>query len=138
MSDNEHLDRAAILGKTAMPTQDIAIPEWDGTVTIRAMTAGERDRWEGYVRTYRDVDIRARLAIGCVCDQDGNLLFTEADLPAMSALNGKALDRIFEAAVMLSKIGRDDLDELKKNSKEAEPVASSSSSPDTSKGPLAS
>ncbi len=116
MSDsNGHLDRAAILAKTQLPTMEINVPEWGGAVFIRVMTAGERDRFEARQRREEFADIRARTAVATVCDEGGQLLFTEEDIPALSKLHAKALDRIFEAAIPFNGIGSQDIADLKKN-----------------------
>ncbi len=128
---NGHLDRAAILACTDLPRQEVDIPEWSGKVWIRCMTAGDRDSWEQHIQTVGFQNIRAKTAVACVCDEHGNLIFTDKDLPAISALHGKALDRIFEAAVLLSKVGKADLEDLKKNSGETPQGDSSSSSQGT-------
>jgi hypothetical protein len=126
------LNRDFILSQTSLPTQEVDVPEWGGKVLIRVMTAGERDEWESYVNVNKSKDIRARTAISVICDADGKRLFSEADMSAISNLHSKALDRIFEAAVILNAVGRSDIAELKKNSSPTPSDDSSSSSPDTS------
>ena len=108
---------------------EVDIPEWGGKALIRAMSAGDRDRFETYVTTFKSKDIRARLAVSVLCDADGKLLFTEEDMPAISQLHAKALDRIFEAAIPFNSIGVADVAALKKNSSPTPPDDSSSSSP---------
>ncbi len=136
-SSNGHLDRTAILARTDLPRQEVDVPEWNGKVWIRCMTAGDRDLWEQHIQTLGFQNIRAKTAVSCVCDENGNLLFTDKDLPALSALHGKALDRIFEAAVLLSKVGKADLEDLKKNSEPTPSDDFSSGSLATSGAPSA-
>ncbi len=124
---NGHLDKAAILGKTALPIMELDIPEWEGKVFIRVMTAKERDLFEARQRRDDFENIRARIARASLCDDNGNLLFTDEDIATLSNLHGKALDRIFEAAVKFNKIGSKDIDELKKTSEPIHSGASSSS-----------
>jgi hypothetical protein len=103
-----------ILQADDLPTRCLHIPEWKTTVRIRTLTGGERDRFEG--RQARDpyTDVRARLAVLCMVDEDGRNLFSEEDIPALSAKSSKALDRIFAASVQLNGISKQDLEELKK------------------------
>ena len=126
---NGHLDRAAILGQTRLPIMEVEVPEWGGKVFIRVMTAGERDRFESKQRKDEFTNLRARTVAACVCDSSGNLLFTEADIPELTKLHAKALDRIFEKAIPFNGIGSDDIAELKKNSDPTMSEDSSSSSP---------
>jgi hypothetical protein len=127
--NNGHLTRELILSFTKLPIEEVDVPEWNGKVYIRVMTAGERDAWEGFVKKFQVQDIRARTAVTCLCDADGKRLFTDDDMPALSNLHSKALDRIFEAAVILNAVGRDDIADLKKNSSTTPSADSSSSSP---------
>ena len=113
MSATAYLNRADILSKTKLPMREIDVPEWGGTVFVSVMTAGERDAWEIYVSTSKSKDIRARTAVACVCDSAGARLFTEDDMPAVSQLHSRALDRIFEAAIPLNEIGGRDMNDLK-------------------------
>ncbi len=110
------LTRDAILGAQDLPVLSIPIPEWGGEVYIRTMTGGERDQFEaGWKRNPTD-DIRARLAVATLCQEDGQLLFTAADVPALSAKSSKALDRIFAASTAHSGLTDKDVEDLRKNS----------------------
>jgi hypothetical protein len=111
-----YLDKSQILGIEDLKREEVEIPEWGGVVSIRAMTAGERDAFEA--RQIKDPykDVRARLAVASVCNASGELLFTEADVNAVTNKSAKALDRIFAVATKLSGLSKADVDELKKNS----------------------
>ncbi len=109
------LTRDAILGAQDLPVLTVSIPEWGGEVFIRTMTGGERDQFEaGWKRNPTD-DIRARLAVATLCDEDGRLLFSAADVPALSAKSSTALDRIFAASTAHSGLTDKDVEDLRKN-----------------------
>ncbi len=110
------LTRDAILGAQDLPVLTVSVPEWGGEVFIRTMTGGERDQFEASWRQNRTDDIRARLAVATLCDEDGHLLFTAADVPGISAKSSKALDRIFAASTAHSGLTDKDVEELRKNS----------------------
>ncbi len=110
------LTRDAILGAQDLPVLSISIPEWGGEVFIRTMTGGERDQFEASWKRNPTDDIRARLAVATVCDEGGQLLFTSADVPALSAKSSKALDRIFAASTAHSGLTDKDVEELRNNS----------------------
>lgn len=107
--------RDQILAADDLKVIAVDVPEWGCTVHVRTMSGGERDAFEE--RQQRDPfkDIRARLAVLTVCDEEGNLLFTDADIPALTKKSAAALDRIFAAATKLNKFSKEDLDELQKN-----------------------
>ena len=106
--------RDQILQADDLPRKEVPIPEWRTKVWIRTLTAGERDRFEGAQTKDPYTNVRARLAVLCMIDESGSSLFTEADIPALSAKSSKALDRIFAASVRLNGISKADIDEMGK------------------------
>lgn len=109
------LTRDAILSASDRPLKHVPVPEWGGDVYVRVMTAGERDAFEAAQGEDAHKDLRARLAVATVCDSDGNLLFTAADVPAVTAKSARALDRIFAASARHNGITAADVEELRKN-----------------------
>ena len=103
----------------------VEIPEWGGSVYVRAMTAFERERFEesliqgkGKKARMRLVYARARLATIVCEDEDGNPLFGENDIAWLAKKSAKALDRIFDVAGRLSGLNEEDVEDLVKNSEE--------------------
>jgi hypothetical protein len=113
------LTRDEILAQNGLPREPLFIPEWDGNVIVRAMTAGERDGFEMAIGAAREEGenpcARARIAVITLVDDAGRQLFTEADIPALSAKYAKPIDRIFDVAIRLSKLTKDDVEALEKN-----------------------
>lgn len=114
--------RDQILNADDLKHEDVEVPEWGVTVRVRALTSGERDRWESI--TYLDKkggvavpeDIRAKLvSFSCVDPETGERLFTEEDIPALTKKSGVAMNRLWPVASRLSRILSSDLDELVKN-----------------------
>jgi hypothetical protein len=106
------LSKDAILCADDITLEVVEIPEWGGNVNIRTMTGAQRDALENRIRDDKQRDVRAYVAVACACDEQGNQLFTKADIQALSKKSGKALDRIFEAAIALNKISKEDVDAL--------------------------
>lgn len=113
------LNRDAILAKREIPKQQIAVPEWEGDVFIRALTAGERDGLEAYVTECRREEevpkVRAKVAVMSLVDADGKQLFGDADIEALSSMYSKPLDRIYDVATRLNKLTPEDVEALEKN-----------------------
>lgn len=89
---------------------------------VRVMTAGERARFEsqfvkktGQPDRVRAMQMRERLAIATFCDESGKLLLSEADLPLLSAKDGRVIGYITEAAAAANKVDETDLETLAKN-----------------------
>lgn len=110
------LSRDQILSADDLPKQVVPVPEWGGSVYVRTMSGTERDDFESAYLKDKTKDIRARLAVATVCDEQGNALFTPADIPALGKKSSAALTRIFEAAMGLNKLTSADVDALEGNS----------------------
>ena len=111
------LTRDAILSADDLRTLVVSVPEWGGDVTVRELTGTERDEYESsVVRTDGDKvsvdarDMRAKLVVMSVVDEDGKRLFTVQDVKALGAKSAKALDRIMDVARSLSGIGNEALE----------------------------
>jgi len=114
------------------------IPGYNGTVLVRGMTGRERDAFEvsmmqpgrGGRRELNTSNVRARLVSRCVIDDDGNRLFTDADIADLGEKNAAAVDRIYEAAARLSGMGGEEkAQELVRDFVLADGAGSSSTSP---------
>lgn len=114
------LSRDAILYAVDIKTEDVAVPEWGGTVRVKAMTGAERDAYESSVVQMRSdgtkavnlENLRGRLvALTCV-DENGERLFTDADAIALGSKSAAALERVFDVARKLSGLTDNDVEEL--------------------------
>lgn len=114
------LTKKQILQSNDLSKELVKVPEWNGEVYIRTMTGTERDQFEQSLAISKDklnlANIRARLCALAICDEDGNRLFTDSEIEALGQKSAAALDRIFEVAQRLNKIGAKDIEDLEKNS----------------------
>jgi hypothetical protein len=112
------LTRDAILQQTQLPVE--AVEAFGGVVHVRTLMADERDAYE---RAFLDAkaagkpfSARGLMAAMAVCDAGGQRLFGAGDGPALGKLSSKELDKIFAVATKLNGLGKDDVEELAKNS----------------------
>jgi hypothetical protein len=114
------LSREQILTASDIRTEDVEVPEWGGSVRVRALTGVERDAYETTIVNIRSDgskvmnlrNLRARLvAVSCV-DEDGNRLFTDADAMELGNRSASALERVFDVAQKLSGLSASDVEEL--------------------------
>lgn len=117
------LSRDAILAAEDRPTEDVDVPEWGGTVRLRALSGAERDAFEtsmldqrGKPTAARLQNFRARLLAASIVGEDGQRLFTDKDVATLGAKSGAVIDRLFERARRLSGMAREDVDALAGNS----------------------
>lgn len=127
------LNRDAILSAEDLEKELVHVPEWGGHVYVRALTGAERDAFEASMVDQRGRDrkmnlknLRARLCALTICDEEGNRLFSDADVEALGRKSAAALTRVFAVAQRLSGLTQDDVDELAGNSGETHSGDSSS------------
>jgi len=135
------LSKEAILSADDLEKELVEVPEWGGAVYVRALTGAERDAFEQSmvemrtvrqgrrqetVREMRLQNIRARLCALTICDEEGNRLFTDADVQALGRKSASALNRVFQVAQRLSGLTDEDVEELAGNSDEIRSDDSSS------------
>ena len=117
------LDRNTILSAQDQRTEDVHVPEWGGTVRVRGLTGAERDRFEEsrLVRSGKKSraslrNFRAALCAVAMVGEDGQRLFSDADVEALGEKSGSALDRVYDVAARLAGLSDADVEELEKNS----------------------
>ncbi len=132
MATKKFLNKQEILAKEDLKTEDVFVPEWDAWVKVRTLNASERDHFEagtvqrnGKKTTTNLENIRARLCLLCLVDENGERLFQEEDTYPLGGKSAAALDRIFTVAQRLNGLRDEDVEELAGNS----PAGPSAASP---------
>ena len=130
------LTKEQILAIQDVKPVPVPVPEWGGTVYVRPMSAGQRDRWEGELldRTEKRKDgiaaavenMRAQFLAHCLCDENGVILFGPDDIEALSGKSYRAMDLLYEKAQTINGLSEADITELEKNSGGGRRAASSS------------
>lgn len=116
------LNRDQIIEKSDLVTETVAVPEWGGEVIVSTMTGEARDEWEqslvvtnGGKAETNMANIRARLVIYSVVDENGNRLFNSGDIAALGRKSGAALERVCKVAQRLNALTADEVEQLKGN-----------------------
>lgn len=134
----ELLTKDAIFALNDLLFEDVEIPEWNGRLRVRGMTAAQRDAYEQSLIDARSdargrtkveanfTNAKARLAVQCVIDANGQRVFTDAEAAALGQKSASAVNRIAQVAQRLSGMSKEDLDDLEKNSVPAQPADSPS------------
>lgn len=121
------LTRTDLLKKQKLRMEKVELGE-EGYVYVREMTGSERDAFEQsliqinekgeVIRNFED--FRAKLAVYCVCDENGNLIFKPEDYKVLSQnIKASWLNKIVEVAQRLNAITDRDVEEMAKNLKNA-------------------
>lgn len=128
------LTRDQILSASDLTFEIVPVPEWGGDVRVRSLSGKERDAFEASILTIRSggktrlnpADMRAKLVSRCIVNENGERLFTDADITMLSAKSAAALQRVFEAAQRLSGLSDQDVEELEEGLKNDQPADSPS------------
>ena len=116
------LTREQILDAKDIETEDVEVPEWGGTVRVKAMTGAERDEYESYMMDTSGSEVKmnlkgmkVRLVALTVVDEKGKRMFEVTDIEALSTKSASALDRVFQVASRLSGMTVAAVEELQGN-----------------------
>ena len=98
----------------------VSVPEWGGSVYVGSMTGKERDEFEMWANSLSDgngkigkpSNIRARLACMTIVDENHTRLFSLDDMAILGERNAAALDRIFDAAMRVNRMGKAEADTI--------------------------
>lgn len=112
------LSRDAILAADDLKTQEVDVPEWGGTVLVRALSGEDRDAFEASLTMRRPVlvgpnkgqmenvpdpsNVHAKLVARSIVDENGKRVFTDADIALLGAKSSAALQRLWDVAAELS------------------------------------
>ena len=112
------LGKDGILGAQDVRVESEEVPEWGGTVYVRSISAEDRDAFEASVNDGKKsnlANLRARLLVRCLCDENGERLFTYSDAAALGKKSGAVLNRLFDRARKLNGMTDSDVQELEGN-----------------------
>lgn len=138
MSDQEQGETAAapvlgrddILGIDDLPKEDVYVPDWGGYVRVSALTAFNRDKLEEQLAGDKPdwSNFRARWAVKCMIDQEGNRLFKDNEANQLGRKSAKAMQTVFAAIQRLSGLTQESVEETEGNSDAVQSGGSSSDS----------
>ena len=115
------LTKEQILEAQDIQREEVEVPEWGGTVYVKALTADERDKLEsamvewgrdGKPRSMKIEGFRLRLAAMSICDEDGGRLFGDNEVTKLGKKSSAALERVLRVAERLSSITQSEVEEL--------------------------
>jgi len=116
------LTKSDILKADDLKMEEVEIPEWNGSVFVTELTGDARDEFEQYLAQLEEkrqegnfMHLRAALAAATIVDEKKERMFTFNEIKQLGKKNGKALDRIFEAANKLNKVFGTERESVEKN-----------------------
>lgn len=116
--------REKILAANDRRYEEVTVPEWDCTVRVYTMTAGDKTRiMKSFVDGSIPDDYFANLVYLCVCDETGTRIFSESDILALQDKSATAVTRIAEVAARINKL-QESPEALAEKNSEANPDGS--------------
>jgi len=114
------LTRDNILGANDRGAVEFEVPEWGGSVLIASMTAAERDHFEATLADDKSKaqalkNFRAKFIAKCLVDEDGNNIFSPADIEALGKKSATVMVRIFEKCQQVCGYSQEDVEEIEGN-----------------------
>lgn len=116
------LTRDQILSARDVMYEDVAVPEWGGSVRVRSLSGRERDAYQKSVTRIKGSDVqvvledmRAKLVAKTAVSGEGSPLFTEGDVAALADKNAAVVERLFDASLRLCGLAKADVEEMVKN-----------------------
>ena len=110
--------RDQILAAKDFRIDKVAVSEWSCDVHIRTMSGTQRSEYEQAVYKDGKPETRhffAELLCRCLCDENGELIFSASDVAALSDKSAPVLARLAEQAAKLNRVDNEAQAEAKKD-----------------------
>lgn len=105
---------AALITALAVSIEDVEVAP-DQFIAIREMSSGAREEFEQCLAVKGSTQIRATLFSLTACDENGELLFTEKDIPALQSLPSSVSIKVYEAAMIMNGLKTDAVDKAEQD-----------------------
>jgi len=109
------LTKSQILAHNDVDVVRVDVPQWDGFVYVRSMSAAERNAFSQKFSGESLDGLQETMCVLTVCDENGQRIFTDDDVAALGEKSGAALDLICQAAQKLNKMDAESVEEAEKN-----------------------
>ena len=115
------LTRDQILGSDDLPREAVDVPLWGGEVFVRAFMGEQRQEFKNLAIQHEagdvdELDLVALLVIATTVGDDGELLFTPDDLPALKKKNADALVTVGNVALRINGLTEESIENITGNS----------------------
>ncbi|WP_438396483.1 hypothetical protein [Caballeronia sp. DA-9] len=115
------LSKDQIFAAQDIQTVDVDVPEWGGTVRVSMLSGAARDALQADFAENKETSrVEAALIAATAVDEAGSPIFAKEDIPAIRAKSTAALQRVFDAAIKLNKMGAAQTEQAVKNSDAAQ------------------
>lgn len=120
------LSKDQIVAAEDREVRSVPVPEWGGEVLLKTMTGTDRNAYENsLIRMQGDVAVpnmanaSAKLLARCLVDEDGERLFSEAEIHELGQKSASVLSRLSEVAQEMNGLTEQAVEEAEGNSEAA-------------------
>lgn len=106
------LNKNAILAAGDVKVEKYHVPEWGGDVYLKTISGLDRDRFEEGYAEQKMKNFRSRFLVLTICDENGDRLFNDAEIEALSKKSSLVLNRLFEKAWSINAFTNEAITEL--------------------------
>jgi hypothetical protein len=133
-----YLNREDILKVDDVEIREVDVPEWGGTVRVRALSGYDRDAYQASMLQFQKDgqaspelgNMTAKLVSRSIVDEDGNQMFNELDVGRLGQKSSAALDRVSNVAAEISGLTAKSQEVAEGNSETGPSAGSFSPSPE--------
>ena len=108
------LTKESILKASDLKTADVEVPEWGGTVRVRTMTGADRQAFYKQTTTKEGVpkNMLEALIVATAVNENGEPLFTAADVSALASKSSLALQKVWDKAAELNGLTQKSVEDI--------------------------
>ena len=113
----EQIKEAALKAEVSS-MKEIDVPRWGGSIFLKVMSVGERDRYENEWQHSNNRgmdDFSTKFLMSCVAERDGKLMFKQEDIQWLRKEPADLMRMLWNEAMALNKLTSEDVEELAKN-----------------------
>lgn len=111
----KYLNAEQILAADDFRYAEVDVPEWDGTVRIKSMTANQRDILSRAIKDKGESEAAELMLVMCVVDENGKRIFERNHIEALKRKSVAPISRIVTAIGNLSGGKDSDIESAEKN-----------------------
>ena len=89
---------------------------WEGLVYLKKLSSQQQFEFGTLSQGKNTKDLMPKLIVMCVCDEEGNQLFSDADIPALHKKSADTIMKIFNAIMDANFKDSKDVEDMSKNS----------------------
>ena len=110
-----YLSREAILAADDLPVEEVEVPEWGGTVRLRAPDAYTWAQMNERLRDAGTVDVRLIALASILVDEHHQPMFSLDEISELAKKNFQVIRRLSDIAFRLTRGTRTEIEALKEN-----------------------